>query len=144
MKSKMFMNLTPSFDFFQVAMNQNLLTTTSRALTKADTRIVHVVHLKATIATAIDGGGHRGDATTTIIIEGGTMNVAHLKPNVTIREDGRLRGNTAAEFTEADTAIDGRLKANTSSTTTTKKMKKVVLLTLTSDIGKGDGSRKLF
>lgn len=142
----MFMNLTPSFDFFQVAMNQNPPTTTTLALTKADTRIVHVVHLKATIAMAIDGDGRRGDANTTIIIEGGTMNVAHLKPNVTIREVGRLRGNiAAAEITEADTAVDGRLKANTTSTTTTTtKKKKVLLLTLTSDIGKGDGSRKLF
>jgi hypothetical protein len=121
-------------------MNRTLLTTTlsSLALPKADARIVHVAHLKATIATTIDGGGRRGDATTTTItIEGGTMNAAHLKPNVTIR------GNKAAAFTKADTAMDGRLEANT--TTTTTKTKKVVLfLTPTSDIGKGDGDRMRF
>lgn len=134
----MFMNLTPSFDSFQVAMNRTLLTTTSLALTKADTRIVHLAHLQATIATTVDGGGRRGDATTatTITIEGGTMNAAHLKPKMTIR------GNIAAAFTKADTAMDCRLEANT--TTTTKKKKVVLLLTPTSDIGKGVGNRKLF
>ena len=122
-------------------MNQDLLTTTSLALTKADTRIVHVVHRKATIATTtIDGGGRQGDATT--IIKGGPMSVAHLKPNVMIREDGHLRGNLVAKSLEADTAIDGRLEANT--TTTTMETKTAVLLTLTSDIVKGDGNRKLF
>lgn len=103
---------------------------------KANTRITHVVQLKAIVAM-INGGGHLGDATTTITKDG-MMNVAHLKPNLMIQDDGQ--GNITAKFLKANIVIHSRLKANM--TMTTKK--KVVLLTFTNNSGKGDGNQTPF